>query len=234
MLHTTCKCHRSKYCRYIVSIIAVIFLIGCNQRNDVSKAEGTNIESIEHNSVNLKWLRDIKIKVDTLITDTVPNAFHKKGVYLDSLQIQKLISDKIPERMPETISSIRLFAIKELSDSLTLCGYVYEFSDIEDLYGLIYDHEGNITDVIKFPIPSTSDIENVVDNVEYIYYFESDIEFTDNHNFIVIERSSTKGYDNNNGECVFETSLTTKTFYSISLEGKIKKGEVVNTQSCQG
>lgn len=223
--------------RYILSVFAVIFIIGCNQKN-VSKAEEIKAEEIaveepECHSDNVEWLRNQGIMVDTLITDTIPNAFHKKGVYLDSLQISKLISNKIPDRKPETISSIRLFAVKELSDSLTFCFFIYEFSDIEDVYGLIYNQEGEITDVVKLPIPEISDVENVVDDIEYIYYFDSNIEFTDNHNFIVIERSSTKGWNSNN-ECVFVTSLTKKTFYSISLDGKIKKLDVVKSQSCSG
>lgn len=161
---------------YILSIFAAILLISCNQRN-VSNSEDkrcepqpaeTIIEPTDCYSNNLTWLRDIGITVDTLITDTIPNAFHKKGVYLDSLQIQKLISDKIPSRAPYEFSSIRLFAIKEISDSLTFCVYMYEFSDIEDIYGLIYNNKGLVTDVIKLPIPETSDIEDVIDDIEYI------------------------------------------------------------------
>lgn len=219
---------------HIVVFFATLFIIGCNNQTNATKSVELISDNSSCRSDNLSWLRDIGITVDTLITDTIPNAFHKKGVYLDSLQIQKLISNKIPSRAPYEFSSIRLFAIKEISDSLTFCVYMYKFSDIEDIYGLIYNNKGLVTDVIKLPIPETSDIEDVIDDIEYIYYFDSKIEFTDNYNFIVTEHSSNKGFNNGNDECVFTTSLTVKTFYSISLNGKIKKLDVVKTQSCSG
>ncbi len=202
--------------------IATLCIIGCNHQANATKLQGYS-EETSYKSDELSWLHDIDICADSLIADTVPNAFHRKGVYLDSLQIHRLIADKIPNREDLSISSIRLFSIKKLSDSLFICFYVYEFSDIEDTYMFLYNENGEATDALKLPLPSKSDIMDVVDGIEYIYYFKSNVEFTDNNHFVVIEKNSTKGWDVENNKCEFETSLVTETHYVISPNGKIYK-----------
>ena len=190
--------------------IATLYIIGCNHQTNATKSkECADVASYSCNK--LSWLHDIGICSDSLMSDTVPDAFHRKGVYLDSLQIHRLISDKIPNREDLSISSIRLFSINELSDSLFICFYVYEFSDIEDTYMFLYNEKGVATDALKLPPSEKSDLVDVVDGIEHIDVFESDIEFPDNNHFIVIEKSSTKGWDLENNKFVFETSLVTKT-----------------------
>lgn len=232
---------------HVLILMAVLFIVGCDSRNNAAKshecseeASCNTIKSQEHSQEisyhydKLSWLHDIGICSDSLMSDTVPNAFHRKGMYLDSLQIQRLIEDKIPNRENLSISSIRLFSIKELSDSLFICFYVYEFSDIEDTYMFLYNEKGEATDTLKLPLPSESNIMDVVDGIEYIYYFESNVEFTDNNHFVVIEEASTKGWNVENNKCEFDTSLVTETYYEISANGKIYKEDVVKTQRCPG
>lgn len=232
---------------HVLILMAALFIVGCDSRNNAAKsrecseeASCNTIKSQEHFQEisyrydKLSWLHDIGICSDSLMSDTVPNAFHRKGVYLDSLQIHRLIEDKIPNREDLSISSIRLFSINELSDSLFICFYVYEFADIEDTYMFLYNEKGEATDALKLPPSEKSDLVDVVDGIEHIDVFESDIEFPDNNHFIVIENSSTKGWDFENNKCVFETSLVTKTYYVISANGKIHKEDVVKTQRCPG
>ncbi len=84
--------------------------------------------------------------------------------------------------------------------------------------------------MLKLPIQEESDISSVTDDIEYVDYFESFTEFTDNSHFTVTEIISTKGW-NIDGECVFETAMSEKTHYSISANGKIDKGDVVKSQA---
>lgn len=216
-------------CRFLLTnifvFIATLCIIGCNHQANAAKVQEHSDET-PYKSGELLWLHDIGICSDSLMSDTVPNPLHRKGVYLDSLQIHRLIADKIPNREDTSISSIRLFSIKKLSDSLFICFYVYEFSDIEDTYMFLYNEKGEATDALKLPLPSVSNIMDVVDGIEYIYYFESNVEFTDNNHFIVIENNSTKGWDIENNKCKFETSLVTETYYVISPNGKIHKEDV--------
>ena len=67
----------------------------------------------------------------------------------------------------------------------------------------------SIADVLKLPIQEKSDISSVTDDIEYVDYFESFTEFTDNSHFTVTEIISTKGW-NIDGECVFETAMSEK------------------------
>lgn len=90
-----------------------------------------------------------------------------------------------------------------------------------------------ITDILKLPIQEESNIKDVIEDIEYIDYFESSVRFTDNSHFIITERSTTKGW-NHDEECVVKTSLKIETFYSISTDGQINKEDVVKTQSCPG
>lgn len=215
---------------YLV-VVSAILLTCCNTH--VTKSQDVNSGIAHSVGKNLMWLGDLEIYADSLIiSDTIPDIFSRKGIYLDSLQIHELIADKIPNRAPLSISSIRIFSIKELSDSLLMCGYVYEFSDIEDIYMFLYKNS-NITDVLKLPIQEESNISFVTDDIEYIDYVESFTEFTDNSHFIIIEKFSTKGWDID-GECVFKTTMSKKTHYTISADGKIHKENVVKSQSSIG
>ena len=216
----------------IIIFIASLILSGCNQQQ-TAKAQNLTANSTLVANDNLRPFSNLGISPDSLIfVDTIPNAFSRRGTYLDSLQIQELIADKIPNRASLSYSSIRLFSVKELSDSLCVGVYVYEYSDIEDIYMVVYKDTA-ITDVLKLPIQEKSDIQDVIDGIEYIDYFESSVIFTDDSHFIVTELSTTKGW-NNNEECVFKTSLKKETFYSISTDGQIHKEDVVKTQSCPG
>lgn len=227
----------------IICIISALFCIGCNRSKAINAQDAIadsnphmqDVTADDNPSVvnNLTWLCGMGIYTDSLIvTDTIPNAFSRKGVYLDDLQIKKLIANKIPRRKSSLISSIRLFSIKELDDSLTLCTYVYEFSDIEDIYMLIYKN-AQITDILKLPIPEKSNLSNVINGTEYIDYFKSSVIFTDNSHFTISERTSTEGWNNDN-KCVFYTEFEIITVYYISTDGKIHKGDVIKSQSCQG
>lgn len=221
-------------CYYPILIFLVILIFGgCNPQNTTKTQDLVTTDSIQVVSGNFLLFRDLGVYSDSLIfVDTIPNAFSQKGVYLDSLQIQGLIADKIPNRAYLSYSSIRLFSVKELSDSLYMGVYVYEYSDIEDIYMAIYK-DTVITDVLKLPIQELSDIKDVIDDIEYIDYFESSVIFTDNNHFTIAELSATKGW-NNDAECVFNTSLKKEAFYSISTDGRIHKEDVVKTQSCSG
>lgn len=206
----------------------VTALSSCNN-TDAAKSQDVNLGIVHSDSKNHIWLGDLGIVADSLIvTDTITNINSRKGLYLDSLQIQELIADKIPNKASSRVSSIRLFSIKELSDSLLMCGYVYEYSDIEDIYMFLYKNR-NIADVLKLPIQEESNISSVTDDVEFIDYFESCTEFTDNSHFIVTEKTSTKGW-NIDGECVFKTIMSKKTHYTISDDGKIHKGDIIKSQ----
>lgn len=198
----------------------------------------TNAQEVSSNknqdgfSYNYRWLRDLGIYADGLkFSDSIPNPSSRKGVYLDSLQIQELIPNKYPRRQPLPYS-IRLSSLKELSDSICLCIYVYEYSDMEYAYMITYNTSKSI-DVLKLPNLDNADIVNVIDDIEYIDYFESSVRFTDNSHFIITELSSTRGW-NNDEECVFNTSFKKETFYSISIDGQIHKEDVIKTQSCPG
>lgn len=228
---------------HIICIISALFGIGCDRSHatepqDAIADSNQNVQDVtadDNPSVvgNPTWISDMGIYTDSLIiADTIPNAFSRKGVYLDDMQIQKLIADKIPDRASSSISSIRLFSIKELDDSMTLCTYVYEFSDIEDIYMIIYKNS-HITDILKIPIPDKSDISNVICGTEYIDYFTSTVIFTDNSHFTINEHKSTKGWNNDN-ECVFYTAMIIETFYNISTDGKIHKGDSFIHQCCHG
>lgn len=212
---------------YLVVFIAA--LLSCNN-NRATKSQEVD-SGIEHNDrENLIWLGDLEIDADSLIVaDTIPDIYSRKGVYLDTLQIQVLIADKIPDKAPPSVSSIRLFSVKELSDSLLMCGYVYEYSDIEDIYMFLYK-DRRITDVLKLPIQEESNISSVTDDIEYVDYFESFTEFIDKSHFTVTEKISTKGW-NIDGECVFNTGMSKKTHYTISADGKIHKECVVKSQA---
>ncbi len=215
---------------HIVVVFAALSFGACKQTN-AAELQDVVYEDSQSSGCNLSWLRDMGVCPDSLIIgDTVPNAFSCKGVYLDSMQIQRLIADNIPNRESCSISSIRLFSIKELSDSIAMCTYVYEFSDIEDIYMVLYKST-SATDVLKLPVPEMSDIDTVTDDVEYINYFKSNVEFTDDAHFMITEVTSTKGW-NIDGKCVFKSSLSAQTSYSISTDGKIHKKDVVKTQSC--
>lgn len=216
----------------IIIFIATLILSGCNQQQ-AAKAQNLTADSSLVVNDNLILFRNLGISLDSLISvDTIPKALSRQGIYLDSLQIQELIADKIPNRASLSYSSIRLFSIKELSDSLCVGFYVYEYSDIEDIYMVVYKDIA-ITDVLKLPIQEESNIKDVIDDIEYIDYFESSVLFTDNSHFIITELSTTKGW-NYDEECVFKTSLKIETFYSISPDGQIHKEDVVKTQSCPG
>ena len=205
---------------------------GCNQQQ-ASKTQNLTADSPLVVNDNLILFQDLGISLDSIISvDTIPNAFSRQGIYLDSLQIQELIADKIPNRASLSYSSIRLFSIKKLSDCLCVGVYVYEYSDIEDIYMVIYKDMA-ITDILKLPIQEESNIKDVIEDIEYIDYFESSVRFTDNSHFIITERSTTKGW-NHDEECVVKTSLKIETFYSISTDGQINKEDVVKTQSCPG
>ena len=205
---------------------------GCNQQQ-AAKTQNLTADSPLVVNDNLILFQDLGISLDSIISvDTIPNAFSRQGIYLDSLQIQELIADKIPNRASLSYSSIRLFSIKKLSDCLCVGVYVYEYSDIEDIYMVIYKDMA-ITDILKLPIQEESNIKDVIEDIEYIDYFESSVRFTDNSHFIITERSTTKGW-NYDEECVFKTSLKIETFYSISTDGQINKEDVVKTQSCPG
>ena len=205
---------------------------GCNQQQ-AAKTQNLTADNPLVVNDNLILFRDLGISLDSIISvDTIPNAFSRQGIYLDSLQIQELIADKIPNRASLSYSSIRLFSIKKLSDCLCVGVYVYEYSDIEDIYMVIYKDMA-ITDILKLPIQEESNIKDVIEDIEYIDYFESSVRFTDNSHFIITERSTTKGW-NHDEECVVKTSLKIETFYSISTDGQINKEDVVKTQSCSG
>lgn len=216
----------------IIIFIASLILSGCNQ-HQAAKAQPLTTDSSLVISDNLMLFRDLGISPDSLVfADTIPNVFSRTGIYLDSLQIHKLIADKIPNRASPSYSSIRLFSVKELPNSLCLGVYVYEYSDIVDIYIIVYK-DTVITDVLKLPIQENSDIKDVIDDIEYIDYFESSVLFTDDSHFIITELSTTKGY-NNDEECVFKTSLKKETNFSITTDGQIHKEDVVKTQSCSG
>lgn len=216
----------------IIIFIATLILSGCNQQQ-AAKAQNLTADSSLVVNDNLILFRNLGISLDSLISvDTIPKALSRQGIYLDSLQIQELIADEIPNRASLSYSSIRLFSIKELSDSLCVGFYVYEYSDIEDIYMVIYKDMA-ITDILKLPIQEESNIKDVIEDIEYIDYFESSVRFTDNSHFIITERSTTKGW-NHDEECVVKTSLKIETFYSISPDGQIHKEDVVKTQSCPG
>lgn len=212
---------------YLLTFITALF--SCNN-NHALKSQDVNPDNIHRVSTNHIWLSDLGIVADSLIiTDTIANINSRRGIYLDSLQIQELIADKIPNEASPIVSSIRLFSVKELSDSLFMCGYVYEYSDIEDIYMFIYKNR-SIVDVLKLPIQEESNISSVIDDVEYVDYFESCTEFTDNSHFIVTEIISTKGW-HIDGKCVFNTTMSKKSHYTISGDGKIHKGDVIKSQS---
>ncbi len=216
----------------IIIFIATLILSGCNQQQ-AAKTQNLTADSPLVVNDNLILFQDLGISLDSIISvDTIPNAFSRQGIYLDSLQIQELIADKIPNRASLSYSSIRLFSIKKLSDCLCVGVYVYEYSDIEDIYMVIYKDMA-ITDILKLPIQEESNIKDVIEDIEYIDYFESSVRFTDNSHFIITERSTTKGW-NHDEECVVKTSLKIETFYSISTDGQINKEDVVKTQSCPG
>ena len=216
----------------IIIFIATLILSGCNQQQ-AAKTQNLTADSPLVVNDNLILFRNLGISLDSIISvDTIPNAFSRQGIYLDSLQIQELIADKIPNRASLSYSSIRLFSIKKLSDCLCVGVYVYEYSDIEDIYMVIYKDMA-ITDILKLPIQEESNIKDVIEDIEYIDYFESSVRFTDNSHFIITERSTTKGW-NHDEECVVKTSLKIETFYSISTDGQINKEDVVKTQSCPG
>ncbi len=216
----------------IIIFIATLILSGCNQQQ-AAKTQNLTADNPLVVNDNLILFRDLGISLDSIISvDTIPNAFSRQGIYLDSLQIQELIADKIPNRASLSYSSIRLFSIKKLSDCLCVGVYVYEYSDIEDIYMVIYKDMA-ITDILKLPIQEESNIKDVIEDIEYIDYFESSVRFTDNSHFIITERSTTKGW-NHDEECVVKTSLKIETFYSISTDGQINKEDVVKTQSCSG
>lgn len=222
----------SKYSPIIIIFIAALTFSGCNQQQ-AAKAQNLTADSSLAVDDNLMLFRDLGISIDSLISvDTIPNALSRQGIYLDSMQIQKLIADKIPNRASLSYSSIRLFSVKKLSDNLCVGVYVYEYSDIEDIYLIVYK-DTTITDVLKIPIQEESNVKDVIDDIEYIDYFESLVIFTDDSHFIITELSTTKGY-NNDEECVFKTSLKKETFYFISTDGQIHKEDVVKTQSCLG
>lgn len=207
----------------------VTALSSCNN-TDAAKSQDVNPGIVHSDSKNHIWLGDLGIVADSLIvTDTITNINSRNGVYLDSLQIQELIADIIPNKLSPRISSIRLFSVKELSDSLLMCGYVYEYSDIEDIYMFLYKNR-SIADVLKLPIQEESNISSVTDDVEYVDCFESYTEFTDNSHFIVTEKTSTKGW-NIDGKCVFNTTMSKKTHYTILDDGKIHKGDIIKSQS---
>ncbi|WP_295729142.1 hypothetical protein [uncultured Muribaculum sp.] len=215
----------------IFIFLAILIFGGCDPKNTTKTQDSVAVDSIQVVSDNFLLFRNLGVYSDSLIfVDTIPNAFSQKGIYLDSLQIQQLLADKIPNMACLSYSSIRLFSVKELSDSLYLGVYVYEYSDIEDIYMAIYK-DTVITDVLKLPIQEHSDIKDVIDDIEYIDYFESSVIFTDNIHFTITELSATKGW-NDDEECVFDTSLKKETFYSISANGQIHKEDVVKTQSC--
>lgn len=221
----------SKYSPIIIIFIATLILCGCNQQQ-AAKAQNLTAYSSFAVDDNLMLFRDLGISINSLISvDTIPSALSRQGIYLDSMQIQNLIADKIPNRASLSYSSIRLFSVKKLSDNLCVGVYVYEYSDIEDIYLIVYKDTA-ITDVLKLPIQEESNVKDVIDDIEYIDYFESLVIFTDDSHFIITELSTTKGY--NNEECVFKTSLKKETFYSISTDGQIHKEDVVKTQSCLG
>ncbi len=223
----------SKYSPIIILFIAILILCGCNQQQ-TAKAQNLTADSPLAVNDNLMLFRDLGISIDSLISvDTIPNALSRQGIYLDSMQIQQFIADKIPNRASLSYSSIRLFSVKKLSDNLCVGVYVYEYSDIEDIYLIVYKDTA-ITDVLKLPIQEESNVKDVIDDIEYIDYFESLVIFTDDSHFIITELSTTKGYNYNNEECVFKTSLKKETFYSISTDGQIHKEDVVKTQSCLG
>lgn len=223
----------SKYSPIIILFIAILILCGCNQQQ-TAKAQNLTADSPLAVNDNLMLFRDLGISIDSLISvDTIPNALSRQGIYLDSMQIQQFIADKIPNRASLYYSSIRLFSVKKLSDNLCVGVYVYEYSDIEDIYLIVYKDTA-ITDVLKLPIQEESNVKDVIDDIEYIDYFESLVIFTDDSHFIITELSTTKGYNYNNEECVFKTSLKKETFYSISTDGQIHKEDVVKTQSCLG
>lgn len=214
----------------IIFFLAILIFGGCNPQNKTKTKDSVATDSVQVVSDNFLLFRNLGVYSDSLIfVDTIPNALSQKGIYLDSLQIQKLLADKISNRACLSYSSIRLFSVKELSDSLYLGVYVYEYSDIEDIYMAIYK-DTVITDVLKLPIQEHSNIEDVIDDIEYIDYFESSVIFTDDIHFIITELSATKGW-NDDEECVFDTSLKKETFYSISTNGQIHKEDVVKTQS---
>ena len=216
----------------IIIFIATLILSGCNQQQ-AAKTQNLTADSPLVVNDNLILFQDLGISLDSIISvDTIPNAFSRQGIYLDSLQIQELIADKIPNRASLSYSSIRLFSIKKLSDCLCVGVYVYEYSDIEDIYMVVYKDMA-ITDILKLPIQEESNIKDVIEDIEYIDYFESSVRFTDNSHFIITERSTTKGW-NHDEECVVKTSLKIETFYSISTDGQINKEDVVKTQSCPG
>lgn len=224
----------SKYFPIIIIIIffATLIFSGCNQQQ-AAKAQNLTADSSLAVNDNLMLFRDLGISIDSLISvDTIPNAHSRQGIYLDSMQIQKLIADNIPNRASLSYSSIRLFSVKKLSDSLCVGFYVYEYSDIEDIYLIVYKDTA-ITDVLKLPIQEESNVKDVIDDIEYIDYFESSVIFTDDRHFIITELSTTEGC-NNDEECVFKTSLKKETFYSISTDGQIHKEDFVKTQSCTG
>ena len=207
----------SKYSPIIILFIAILILCGCNQQQ-TAKAQNLTADSPLAVNDNLMLFRDLGISIDSLISvDT----------------IQQFIADKIPNRASLSYSSIRLFSVKKLSDNLCVGVYVYEYSDIEDIYLIVYKDTA-ITDVLKLPIQEESNVKDVIDDIEYIDYFESLVIFTDDSHFIITELSTTKGYNYNNEECVFKTSLKKETFYSISTDGQIHKEDVVKTQSCLG
>lgn len=70
----------------------------------------------------------------------------------------------------------------------------------------------------------------MTDDIEYVDYFESFTEFTDNSHFTVTEKISTKGW-NIDGECVFKTAMSKKTYHTISADGKIDKEGVIKSQT---
>lgn len=223
----------SKCSPIIIIFIATLILCGCNQQQ-AAKAQNLTADSSFAVDDNLMLFRDFGISIDSLISvDTIPSALSRQGIYLDSIQIQNLIADKIPNRASLSYSSIRLFSVKKLSDNLCVGVYVYEYSDVEDIYVIVYKDTA-ITDVLKLPIQEESNVKDVIDDIEYIDYFESLVIFTDDSHFIITELSTTKGYNYNNEECVFKTSLKKETFYSISTDGQIHKEDVVKTQSCLG
>ncbi len=223
----------SKCSPIIIIFIATLILCGCNQQQ-AAKAQNLTADSSFAVDDNLMLFRDLGISIDSLISvDTIPSALSRQGIYLDSIQIQNLIADKIPNRASLSYSSIRLFSVKKLSDNLCVGVYVYEYSDVEDIYVIVYKDTA-ITDVLKLPIQEESNVKDVIDDIEYIDYFESLVIFTDDSHFIITELSTTKGYNYNNEECVFKTSLKKETFYSISTDGQIHKEDVVKTQSCLG
>lgn len=151
----------------IIIFIATLILSGCNQQQ-AAKTQNLTADSPLVVNDNLILFQDLGISLDSIISvDTIPNAFSRQGIYLDSLQIQELIADKIPNRASLSYSSIRLFSIKKLSDCLCVGVYVYEYSDIEDIYMVIYKDMA-ITDILKLPIQEESNIKDVIDDIEYI------------------------------------------------------------------